>query len=270
LEEEEKIAADLRFALEHDHIKVHYQPKISLADGQILGAEALVRWNHPTLGEIPPERFLEVAAERGLMPDLGDRITDIVAGDIAQWRKVGISPGPVAINIHAVDLKSPQNLIERLDGLSRHGVSRSDVVLEITEGCFVGRGTDHASMLIDTLHELGFELSLDDFGTGHAALSHLKSLPVSEVKIDRSFVMGLGVNRHDSAIVTAIVALAQGLGLRIVAEGVETEEHRKRLLEMGVVIGQGYLWSHALGADAFCKLVAGHDALKKNRARGVS
>ncbi len=266
VDEEEQIAADLRIALARDDLRVHYQPKVCLSDGRVIGAEALVRWQHPIMGDLPPDRFLEVSAERGLMPEVGTYIVEAVGRDIARWKEIGLAFGSVAVNVHPVDLKTPHMLVERLARLGDVGVEKSDVVLEITEGCFAGRGTDHAAMLIDMLRDTGFQLSLDDFGTGHASLSHLRNLPVQEVKIDRSFVEGLDQSRHDLAIVSAIVALGQGLGLRIVAEGIENEAQLARLVEIGVTVGQGFLWAPALPAEAFEELVIGWDA--KARRRG--
>lgn len=257
VEKEEQIAADVRVALENLELEVYYQPKVRLENGAIVGAEALVRWHHPTQGMLAPDQFLEISAERGLMPEISQHILDVVGYDILRWKAEGLAFGAVAVNVHPVDLKTPQLLVERLARLDKIGVDKSDIVLEITEGCFAGRGTEHAMMLIDMLRETGFELSLDDFGTGYASLSHLKSLPVQEVKIDRSFIMGLGQSRHDQAIVSAIVALGQGLGLRIVAEGIEKEAHIKQLAGIGVTIGQGYFWSPALPARAFAEFVRG-------------
>ena len=241
-------------------LDVFYQPKVALSDGRVVGAEALARWRDESIAA-SPERFLEIAAERGLMPDLADYVFATVARDVGDWQVRGGASVTVALNIHAVDLKSSQRLLDRVERLADTGLKKSDFLLEITEGCIVGRGADAASILIDTLSDMGFKLSLDDFGTGHAALAHLKRLPVSEVKIDRSFVAGVETSRHDRAIIAAITALGRGLNLNVVAEGVETDAQRAKLLEMGVETGQGYLWSEALPADAFFELCQSRSAL---------
>ncbi|AZQ68022.1 EAL domain-containing protein [Silicimonas algicola] len=264
IEDEERMAAELRDALDRDEFRVEYQPKIGLMDGALAGSEALIRWEHPTRGRLGPDLFLGVAAERGLAPAISERVFQRVAADVSFWRREGTDPGPVSVNLHAVDLKSPERLIDRMEAMAHLGLGRRDIVLEVTEGCVVGRGTDQASKLIARLRKMGYDISLDDFGTGHASLSHLKSLPVNEIKIDKSFVTGLGDSRPDAAIVAAIVALGRGLGLRIVAEGVETEAHRWRLIELGVGIGQGFLWSAALPADRFARFA------RDRRARHVA
>ncbi len=253
LREEERIATELRAALAAGEVEVWYQPKIALDTGRAVGAEALVRWSSGGQ-QMSPEVFLEVATERGFMPELSDHIFERVGRDMVDWMGRGGELLPVSVNIHPVDLKTPERLMRRVEALASQVSGRERILLEITEGCFVGRGSDAAAVLIDTLSEVGFSLSLDDFGTGHAALAHLKRLPVSELKIDRSFVAGLGVSRHDSAIVAAMVELAKGLDLRIVAEGVETEAQRRALLELGVQVGQGYLWSQAIPSDRFYDL----------------
>ncbi len=241
----------LRRAFDLDQTHIVYQPKLSLATGDVIGAEALLRWRHPELGPIPPERFLEVASERGLLPTLSRIVADAVASDILAWRRAGLDFGKVAINIHPDDLKSPELLMENIAALEARGVTNRDLMLEITEGCFIGRGTDAAELVLDGLADRGFELSLDDFGTGHASFSHLKKLPVSEIKIDRSFVAGITDNRDDRSIVAAIAEIARGMGIRSVAEGVERPEQRAILEEMGVDIGQGFLWAPPLEARAF-------------------
>lgn len=248
---ESRIADALRKAIEAGSIEVHYQPKIRLADGLPDGAEALVRWAHPEMGPVRADLFLEVAAERGMIPDLSDVIFERVARDIATWRAGGLAVGRVSVNLHPVDLKTSDRLMKRIERWRADGIGPGDVVLEITEGCYIGRGADHAVMLIDGLKERGFELSLDDFGTGHAALTHLASVPVREVKIDRSFVRSLCTSPQGEAIVSAIVTLAKGFGLRVVGEGIESRDQYQKLLEMGVEAGQGYFWAPAMPADQF-------------------
>jgi diguanylate cyclase (GGDEF)-like protein len=267
--EADEIETGLRAALEGDGIEVRYQPKIDLATDAPAGAEALVRWTHPRLGAVAPDRFLPVAAERGLLPRLSERIFDRVARDMLDWRAAGIAAGPVAINIHEIDLKSPVILMDNLKALTRRGLAPEDIVLEITEGCFAGRGTGAAAVVLEGLADFGFQLSLDDFGAGHASLPHLRRLPVAEIKIDRSFVEGLCTDRNDRAIVEATAALARGMGLRCVAEGVETEEQRRALRALGAGQGQGYLWSPALPPADFRAFLEARAAASAEAAAGT-
>lgn len=248
---EDHIEAGLREALRGNLLYVQYQPKICLRDGLPMGAEALVRWKMRDGSRVPPDQFLAIAAERGLLPALSRHIAEAVAGDIVGWRAAGLDPGKIALNLHPDDVKSPELLMETIRMFEERGISGRDLLLEITEGCLIGRGTDMVSRLLDALADRGYDLSLDDFGTGHAGLAHLKKVPVAEVKIDRSFVAGLEYRRDDRAIVAAIVEIARGLGLRSVAEGVETEAQKQILLELGVDAGQGYLWSRPICAESF-------------------
>ncbi|ARE39572.1 diguanylate cyclase/phosphodiesterase (GGDEF & EAL domains) with PAS/PAC sensor(s) [Rhodovulum sp. P5] len=247
----DKIEAGLRAALESNLIYVQYQPQISLTDGRLIGAEALVRWKTEEGYKIPPERFLSIAAERGLLPTLSRYIAEAVANDILTWRASGLAPGKVALNIHPDDIKSPELLMETIDMFEARGITGRDLALEITEGCLIGRGTDAVTMILDGLADRGYDLSLDDFGTGHASLAHLKKIPVAEIKIDRSFISGIAVRRDDRAIVAAIAEIARGMGIRSVAEGVEDKAQREILRDLGVDVGQGYLWSRPVGAERF-------------------
>lgn len=255
----DRIEAGLRAAFKHDHLHIEYQPKVALHGGQRLGAEALVRWTTETGERVPPDRFLAIAAERGLLPRLSRFIAQTVAGHIADWRKAGLEPGKIALNLHPDDLKSPELFMETIEMFEAQGVTGRDLILEITEGCFVGRGTDRAAMILDELAGRGYALSLDDFGTGHASLSHLKRIPVAEIKIDRSFVAGIGHRRDDRAIVAATAEIARGMEIRSVAEGVETEAQRDMLQALGVEAGQGYLWARPMSAERYATYLAGAD-----------
>ena len=269
------IEAGLRKALEDRLLYVHYQPKISLSDGRLVGAEALVRWTTQDGHNVPPELFLSIAAERGMLPTLSRQIAEAVAEDILSWRRASLSPGKIALNIHPDDIKSPELLMETIEMFEVRGIDGNDLALEITEGCFIGRGTDMVNMLLDGIAERGYELSLDDFGTGHASLSHLKKIPVAEIKIDRSFISGIEVRPDDRAIVAAIAEIARGMGIRSVAEGVEEEAQRNILVDLGIDVGQGYLWSRPIGSQSFAEYLAtdGHmisaaDDLAQGRGTG--
>jgi len=249
------IAGELKKALDADGLEIFYQPKFDLQTGDVCGVEALLRWFHPHLGELTPDQFLPVAVERGTMQQLSAFIFRRVAEDIHAWREAEADVGKVAININPVDLKAPEHLMKMIDSLGESGATPADVVLEITEGCFVGRGTEAAPQILEAISQKGYELSLDDFGTGHAALTHLHSLPVNEIKIDRSFVASIDESQSARAIVSAIIAIAKGMGLRSVAEGVETHEQLLTLEKLGANCGQGYYWSPAVPADRIAALV---------------
>ncbi|AXQ95338.1 EAL domain-containing protein [Cereibacter sphaeroides] len=237
------IEAGLRAGLDARTFRVLYQPQFSLCDGGIVGAEALVRWPEDGPDAPSPERFLGVASERGLLPALSRLIAETVAEDIGRWRGQGVRAPKIALNLHPDDVKSPETLLETIDMFETRGITGQHLTLEITEECLVGRGTDGAAEVLERLVGRGFGLSFDDFGTGHASLSHLKKVPVTEIKIDRQFVAGLAERRDDRAIVAAIAEIARGMGLRSIAEGVETEIQRRILTELGIEAGQGFLWS---------------------------
>lgn len=251
------IAGELKKALEENGFDIYYQPKFDLRSGTVCGVEALLRWFHPHLGELTPDQFLPVAVERGTMQQLSAFIFGRVAEDMHAWREAEVDVGKVAININPVDLKAPEHLMMMIDSLGDNGATPADIVLEITEGCFVGRGTEAAPQILEAISQKGYELSLDDFGTGHAALTHLHSLPVNEIKIDRSFVDAIDRSQSARAIVSAIIAIAKGMGLRSVAEGVETYEQLVILAKLGANCGQGYYWSPAVPADEIAALVCG-------------
>ncbi|WP_245909740.1 putative bifunctional diguanylate cyclase/phosphodiesterase [Rhodobacter viridis] len=251
----DRIEAGLREALEGHQLFVQYQPKLALTDGRLLGAEALVRWRTPEGVDVAPDSFLAIAAERGMLPNLSRQIAETVAENMTGWRSAGLDPGKIALNIHPDDIKSPELLLETIGMFEAAGITGQDLLIEITEGCFIGRGTDMAISLLDSLADRGYELSLDDFGTGHASLSDLKKVPVAELKIDRSFIAGLSFRREDRAIVAAIAEMARGMGIRSVAEGVEDETQRSALVELGVDAGQGYLWASPMNAGDFAQFL---------------
>jgi diguanylate cyclase len=254
--EDNRLERELRAALAAGAVEVHYQPKVCMRTGRLAGAEALLRWRHDDLGWVRPDRLLTVAAARSLLTPVTAYVFDRVARDLRGWISGGIETGPIAVNVHPVDLTDPPFLIGRLRDMARQGLGGDRITLEITEGCVVGRGADVASVTLDAIDELGFQLSLDDFGTGHASLSHLKRLPVRELKIDREFVAGLCVNRSDRAIVSAALEIARCMGIRCVAEGVEEPAQVAALRELGGDIGQGYLWSAALPPSEFAHFAA--------------
>jgi len=217
-----RLETELRAALTANQLELHYQPKVSLRSGHIVGAEALIRWRHPERGMISPNEFIPLAEQTGLIFEIGNWVLEEACRQIRAWRDAGLAMPPVAVNLSArqFDKRLPARV---QDVLERHGVLPEQIMLEITESLLVG-GFDNVIAIMNELVAMGFALALDDFGTGYSSLAYLKKFPISTLKIDRSFVIGLPDDENDCAIARAIVAMAQQLRQEIVAEGVETAE----------------------------------------------
>jgi diguanylate cyclase (GGDEF)-like protein len=238
------LAADLRQALENDELEVHFQPKVSIADRQLVGVECLARWEHPAHGSVRPADFVAVAEHTGLLGRLTEAV--LVAGlrRARQWSDAG-HPLPVAVNLSSRTLIDPEfpARVEQL--LAEHRVAPGLLTFEITEDG-AGGGLDRPLPVLHRLAELGIRLAVDDFGTGYSSLSYLRQLPVQEVKIDKSFVQGMATDAADLAIVRTVVDLSRHFGLLVVAEGVESELTLNLLQEIGCDVGQGFLFSRPL------------------------
>ncbi|MER8183825.1 bifunctional diguanylate cyclase/phosphodiesterase [Kitasatospora sp. NPDC094015] len=240
------LLGDLRRALETAEVKLHYQPKVAF-DGRVVGLEALLRWERAGQGRVAPDEFISLAESSGLMPRLTDYVLESAVGQLAIWRAQGLKV-PVAVNVSPRDVLNPGFAARVAGHLDRNQVPADALQLEITERLLL----DDSRRAADTLDELrryGVRMSLDDFGTGHSSLVRLRSLPVGELKIDRSFVSRMVADDHDAAVVRCSVELAHSLGLTVVAEGVEDDETWERLQAMGVDAVQGWLVSAALPAD---------------------
>ncbi|GGY07201.1 EAL domain-containing protein [Paludibacterium paludis] len=239
-----------RALAQNEELEVWYQPKVALADGSIVGAEALVRWTHPELGPIAPDRFIAIAEESSLIGMLGEWVLATACSALRSWRERGLLMGRMAVNISGRQLKLG-GIVETICRiLDDAGVPHGSLELEVTESVAMEEG----SGMIDVLHRLkeqGIYLSIDDFGTGYSSLAYLKRLPVSGLKIDRSFIMDLHRDSDDAAITAAIVSIAQSLGLDLVAEGVERVEQRDFLLGKGCTMAQGYFFSPPLPRAEF-------------------
>jgi diguanylate cyclase (GGDEF)-like protein len=237
------LLADLRRALDAHEVQLHYQPKVRF-DGQVAGLEALVRWVHPERGKVPPDEFIAIAESSGLMPHLTEYVLETALGQVAEWRSQGLFV-PVAVNVSPRDVHTPGFAGSVAARLARHGVPAGALQLEITEHVLL----EDPQRAADTLAGLtghGVKMSLDDFGTGYSSLVHLRRLPVSELKIDRSFVARLAVDTEDAEIVRCTVDLAHSLGLLVVAEGVEDDETWERLRDLGCDAVQGWLVAAAM------------------------
>jgi diguanylate cyclase (GGDEF)-like protein len=237
------LLGDLRRALDAHEVELHYQPKVRF-DGQVAGLEALVRWVHPERGKVPPDEFIAIAESSGLMPHLTEYVLETALGQVAEWRSQGLYV-PVAVNVSPRDVHTPGFAGSVAARLARHGVPAGALQLEITEHVLL----EDPQRAADTLNGLtghGVKMSLDDFGTGYSSLVHLRRLPVSELKIDRSFVARLAVDNEDAEIVRCTVDLAHSLGLLVVAEGVEDDETWERLRDLGCDAVQGWLVAAAM------------------------
>ncbi|REH23723.1 MULTISPECIES: cyclic Di-GMP phosphodiesterase RmdB [unclassified Streptomyces] len=237
------LLGDLRRALDAHEVLLHYQPKVRF-DGQVAGLEALVRWVHPERGKVPPDEFIAIAESSGLMPHLTEYVLETALGQVARWRAQGLFV-PVAVNVSPRDVHTPGFAGSVAARLARHGVPAGALQLEITEHVLL----EDPQRAADTLNALtghGVKMSLDDFGTGYSSLVHLRRLPVSELKIDRSFVARLAIDNEDAEIVRCTVDLAHSLGLLVVAEGVEDDETWERLRDLGCDAVQGWLVAAAM------------------------
>ncbi len=251
------ITRELRIALERGALELHYQPRVDPRDGHVSSTEALVRWTHPERGPIPPGRFVPIAEETGLIERLGAFVLDAALAQQRRWRDAGVGSGRVAVNVSVRQLRDSGFVAGILAALQRHGVAPADLELEITESLFAG---DPASVqrALQPLRELGVWVALDDFGTGYSSLAALQSLPIDVLKIDRSFVIELGVRESALAVVRSVIALARALGKRVVAEGVETPAQERHLLAVGCDEFQGYLYTRPLPPGPFeARLAAG-------------
>ena len=239
------LQTELRTALVEEQFEVHFQPEVSLETGELVCVEALVRWEHPARGLLSAGDFIDGVEQSGLVASLGGWVMDRACQALAAWP--GGNPPRFAINISPRQFSMAGFVDEVASVLERHQVSPAQIELEVTEAALLV--DDAVAQVLRDLHGLGIRLAVDDFGTGFSSLNHLKLFPASTVKVDKSFVAGLGRDRTDEAIVTAVLSVAASLGLSTVGEGIETEEQRDRLRELGCELGQGFLLAKAMPAD---------------------
>jgi len=241
---------DLRRAVERKELVLHYQPQMICASGEILGFEALVRWQHPELGLVPPARFIPLAEESGLIMPIGEWVLNEACRQNKAWIDAGGKPMIVSVNLSSRQLHQEQVLKTVTDALDASGLDPRYLALEITESCLM-HDPDDAVVTLGLLHKMGIGVSIDDFGTGYSSLGYLKRFPLDALKIDRAFISEVTENPEDAAIVRAILAMAHALRLKVVAEGVETEKQLRFLRKIGCDEIQGYLLSKPLPADEF-------------------
>jgi diguanylate cyclase (GGDEF)-like protein len=254
-----ELERELLQAIANHELVLHYQPVFDVQHGQVVGCEALVRWNHPQRGMLMPATFIQAAEETGLIRELGMWTLDAACAQLAAWKAAGVHPGRVAVNVSALQFRD-QRLVDVLRAaLRRHGIEPGELELELTESTLMS-DTEMAQATVASLRELGVALAIDDFGTGYSSLSYIKRLRPDKLKIDRSFVRDLPADADDRALTEAIVSIAQALSIAIVAEGVETAEQRDYLLRLGCALQQGYLHGKPQGADKLVALMARRDS----------
>ncbi|MGA8681915.1 MAG: putative bifunctional diguanylate cyclase/phosphodiesterase [Acidimicrobiales bacterium] len=241
-----QLEADLRNAVDDRQLGVHFQPVVRF-DGTIVSVEALARWSHPRRGSVSPCDFIPLAEEAGLISLLGAQMIEMAAEQVARWRR-SLTPWlQLSVNVSARQLAEEGAAGAIRDALSSTGLMPSAVCLELTETAFL-EDHEHAAAALAELRAEGMEIAVDDFGTAYSSLLYVHRFPVQALKIDRSFVAGLGSDRTAAAIIGAVIQLAHSLGLTVIAEGVETEQHLRALRDLGCDLGQGYYWCPPLPA----------------------
>jgi diguanylate cyclase (GGDEF)-like protein len=248
------LQVELREAISGGELEAFFQPQVSAVDRRIVGVEALVRWRHPTQGLLSPDRFIPLAEQSGLVGPLGDRMLHLACAQVRRWLDAGVTAVPVAVNVSAVQLTQGGLLARVADALAESGIPPQLLELEITES-FVMADRESSFSTVNELKGLGVKLSIDDFGTGYSSLSYLQGLHVDKLKIDKSFVDSMVTDPGSATIARTVVALGHGLGLDVLAEGVETEEQASLLLECGCDLYQGFLFSAPVPAEQVTALL---------------
>jgi diguanylate cyclase len=254
--------SNLRRALLQKEFVLYYQPLVSLQSGLIIGVEALIRWLHPDLGMIMPDRFIHVAEETGLIIRIGDWVLCEACRQAQAWCDAGLPPLTMAVNVAPVQFRQAAFVDVVAGALAASGLAADRLELEVTERTVMHDAEIHLGTL-SALHRMGVELSLDDFGTGYSSLAYLKRFPVGKLKIDRSFVSDLDVDADDRAIASTIVSMGRNLRLTVLAEGVETEQQLDLLRKMGCDMAQGFYFSRAVPADQMARLLGEQPFLNK-------
>jgi EAL domain-containing protein (putative c-di-GMP-specific phosphodiesterase class I) len=239
--------ASLRRGLHRNEFFLHYQPVTSLATGEITGVEALVRWQHPDLGLVPPAEFIPLAEETGMIVQLGSWVLRTACTQAAAWQRQGLPPLRMAVNVSARQFANEDLVIQIAAALDSSGFNPKLLELELTESV-VAQNVERATMVLGRIKNLGVRLALDDFGTGYSSLAQLKRFPIDTLKIDRSFVTALPHDEEDAAITKAIIAMGRSLEVLVIAEGVETPGQRAFLAAHGCHEMQGYLFQRPLAA----------------------
>jgi diguanylate cyclase (GGDEF)-like protein len=254
-----QMVQELRRAEERQELVLHYQPKYSTEDGQMIGAEALLRWRHPLRGLVPPGDFIPLAEKTGLIFQIGAWVLDEACRQMREWQDAGHWAWTISVNLSALQFNHPDLIDLVRTSLERYRLEPHNLTLEITESTAM-HDVNTSLAILQQLDQMGVRISIDDFGTGYSSLLYLKRLPASELKIDRGFVRDLMHDTEDAAIISAIVAIGRALNVRVVAEGVETLEQQQFLKELGCSGLQGFLLGRPMPADEFEKAVTWREA----------
>jgi EAL domain-containing protein (putative c-di-GMP-specific phosphodiesterase class I) len=242
-----RLEAMLRRSIEKNEIFLNYQPQVEIDTGRLIGVEALVRWNSPELGVVPPFRFIPLAEDIGFISQLGKWVLHEACRQMIRWEEQGLSVPKIAVNLSVKQFErgSIANMVA--DVLAETGLDADRLQLEVTESVIMNTGD--ALAFINDLHAIGVGLAIDDFGTGYSSLAYLKQMPVQTLKIDRSFIKDISTDSNDEAITIAIIQLGKSLNLSVIAEGVETSEQAAFLMRHGCNLAQGYLYSRPVMPD---------------------
>jgi EAL domain-containing protein (putative c-di-GMP-specific phosphodiesterase class I) len=240
--------------LQREELSLHYQPKLDLQTGTIVGVEALIRWIHPEFGLVSPADFIPIAEESGLIVPIGRWVLAEACHQAQAWQDIGLTPIRIGINISAVELRIGDFVGFMSHLITTTGLDPRFLELELTE-TFLTQDSTSTSAVLHALKAIGLNLALDDFGTGYSSLNHLKRFPIDTLKIDRSFVHGITSNSDDASIVAAVISMGSHLHMRVIAEGVETPEQLAFLQYHGCLIGQGYYFSRPVAARECTQLL---------------
>jgi diguanylate cyclase (GGDEF)-like protein len=243
---------ELRQAYEHGEWRLHYQPQVNLRDGSLIGVEALLRWQHPTRGLLPPATFMPILETHLVAYEIGCWVLNEACRQFAAWRELGLDVGRVGVNLFGSQFRAGTLEAVVSNALMTHALRPQDLELEITETIAI-RHDDDALRPMRSLFEAGVGIALDDFGTGFASLSTLQRFPLTRLKIDRSFVMNVATDAQSAVIVKNVAAIGKGLGLSVIAEGIESIDQKRTLLAIGCDEGQGYMYGKPMDANAIMR-----------------
>ncbi len=245
---------ELKYALKKKELYLHYQPQYDLENRKVFGAEALLRWYNPNLGQVPPDVFISVAEETGLIIEIGYFVFEEACQEYMHWKEQGLNIDSISVNISSIQFREKDIFENFKKIIDKVGISPHNIDIEITESFIMEYSTTSLSILED-FRSIGCKISIDDFGTGYSSMSYMKSLPLDTIKIDKSFVMDLPYDTHDVEVSKAIIALSNSLGYQVIAEGIENELQEVFLRENGCNIGQGYYFGRPMDASAFVAFV---------------
>jgi EAL domain-containing protein (putative c-di-GMP-specific phosphodiesterase class I)/ActR/RegA family two-component response regulator len=250
-----ELEEELRRALREHELRVRYQPVLSLEDSTIRGVEALIRWEHPERGLLLPSEFLPMAEEMGLIVPIGRQTIADACAQLARWHRAGYPDLTLALNLSPRQLADPGLLEYLQQQVELNGVAAESIVLELTEHALLTEAVADPAAMLREFRDAGFRLSIDDFGTGYCSLLYLRHFPVTQLKLDRFFIAGLGKDPLDEKIIESVLRMANALGLEAVAEGIERPEQLAHLRRLGCGFGQGFLWAPALDGDELLEML---------------